>query len=158
MRKFLMVGAIFCSMMTSSVFAETVPVDTSDPSYRQGSYDRDAWEAWFAGLSGARLAGASYWAENRSHNPIPCSVAANDVPDYQISDFLTGCTQAQARLRTVDYLRQTDAQYWNGWNKKVPAPAFVSGIPSEADSTPSTPSDISPQFCYNANARRVQCR
>ena len=115
----------------STVASAIVPVDpdTSTASYRKGSTDRDAWESWFSSLSGDVLAGASYWAENRSHNPISCGqMAAQSQASYV---WLAACNEAQRHLTPVDYYRKTDAQYWNGWNKKVAVAAFVPGIPGE---------------------------
>jgi hypothetical protein len=110
--------------LSGVALAERVEPDTSTASYQKGSNDRDAWEAWFSSLSGDVLAGASYWAENRSHNPISCTqMAAQSKASYV---WLAACNEAQRRLASVDYYRKTDAQYWNGWNKKI---AFAPGIP-----------------------------
>ena len=131
------------TIATAPAIAATVNPDTSSVSYRQGSMDRDAWESWYSRLTGSRLAGASYWANNRSHNPLPCGERAN-VTDV----WLAGCMEAQRRLSSSDYFRGTDPQYWNGWNKKV---AFVPGIPGEQEpaQTPATslaPAEIPPAY------------
>jgi hypothetical protein len=124
MRKFIGGCLIMASILGShGSIAATVSPDTSTPSYRQGSMDRDAWEAWYGGLYGQKHEGAAYWAANRSKNPTPC-YALFGMDEM----WLSGCVEAQRRLASSDFLRKSDPQYWNGWNKKTP---FVPGIPGE---------------------------
>jgi len=93
--------------------AATVPADPGSPSYQQGSADRDSWEVWFGSLTGAQLDGANFWAGQRSlKSPVPCS-AHSSYGD----NWLAGCIEAKRRLTQPDFLRRTDPQYWNGWNK-----------------------------------------
>jgi hypothetical protein len=90
----------------------TVTPDQNSPSYQLGAKDRNSWEAWYHGLSGAQLDGASYWAAQRSQKPlIPC----NSFPSNG-SAWLTGCLEAKQRLSGPDRKRTSDPQYWNGWN------------------------------------------
>ena len=108
--------------------------DPTSPSYRQGSADRDAWENWFSGLQGARRVGADYWTAQRSLKaPIQCKVTAMQSDAL----WLAGCLEAQQRLKSSDYLRHTDAQYWNGWNKVVLQVPSQPGQPSVAQTQPS---------------------
>lgn len=130
LRSALLAGAAVVALSTTTLAGTKVAPDTSDSSYRKGSVDRDGWEAWIGNLSGDVLAGASYWAENRSHNPLSC---AQISLSYQ---WLMGCNEAVRRLTPIDFWRSHDAQYWNGWNKKVAAPAFVPGIPGEVSYAP----------------------
>jgi len=116
----------------TGAIAVTMPPDQSSPSYRQGSQDRDVWEAWYHSLTGPRYDGANWWAANRSHNPGSCR---NEAKGDQ--DWLGGCEDTKRRLASVDYLRRTDPQYWNGWNKKLPfSPGIPGDNPSDATSVP----------------------
>lgn len=110
---------IFCNANAA------VPADTSDPSYRDGARARDVWENWYGTLSGSFRGGAEYYATWRSKPAqlMPCALAAGDD-----TSFRDGCLRAQAFFRPVDARRMTDAQYWNGWNKRVP---YQFGIPGE---------------------------
>lgn len=110
---------IFCNANAA------VPADTSDPSYRDGARARDVWENWYGTLSGSFRGGADYYATWRSKPAqlMPCALAAGDD-----TSFRDGCLRAQAFFRPVDARRMTDAQYWNGWNKRVP---YQFGIPGE---------------------------
>jgi hypothetical protein len=97
----------------STAVAATVPADPNSGSYQQGSAARDSWEAWFNGLTGSEREGAYYWAgQRRLKAPVPCSAHASNGDDW-----LSGCTEAKRRLTPVDIKRNTDPQYWNGWNK-----------------------------------------
>ncbi len=113
--------------------AATVGADASSSGYQQGLADRDSWETWFNGLTGAESEGASYWTEERSRKtPVPCSAHASYGDDW-----LAGCTEAKRRLTPSDIKRRTDPQYWNGWNKvgvtptastaTSPAPVLIEG-------------------------------
>jgi hypothetical protein len=147
MRKFIGRCLVMSSILISyGGMAATVSPDTSSMSYRHGSVDRDSWEEWYDSQQGQKKEGASYWAGNRSKNPLPCAEAFN-VDD----EGLFGCMEAQRRLALSDYLRKSDPQYWNGWNKKAP---FVPGIPGEAAPSYSPPSGqalLEQSYCSDAD-------
>ena len=106
-----------CMALASSIIATThattVTADPNSPSYLQGSADRASWETWFQSLSSTEKDGAMYWSNQRSRKtPIPCSAHASFGDDW-----LAGCTGAKQRLTSVDIKRNSDPQYWDGWNK-----------------------------------------
>jgi hypothetical protein len=137
----------------------TITPDLSSPSYLQGSQDRDAWETWYHSLAGPAYDGASWWAANRTHHPAPCLDQSKGDQDW-----LGGCENAKRRLASVDYLRRTDPQYWNGWNKKVPFTPGVPGenpnaaanvpIPHQSMTTPGVPTDHAGATRYCVTAAR----
>jgi hypothetical protein len=131
---FKIVAALALAVITTvPSHATTVPPNSSDPSYRRGSNDRDAWESWINAQQGLYLDGATWWANNRnnpSRNGVTCEQASMSP------EWIGGCNAARRMLTPTDFMRQTDAQYWNGWNKKPP---FVPGIPGETASGPTAP-------------------
>jgi len=104
------------------------PDTSANPSYAQGVADWQALYAWFTTLSGARRAGADYWAGNRS-NPghESCAEAADNYADtpQAAEAFEAGCNDAKSRLDSID-VRRADPQYRAGFNdeaKQLPIPA-----------------------------------
>jgi hypothetical protein len=85
--------------------------DPSSPSFFLGHEDRVKWERWITSLAGEYQIGALFWAEVRN-NPRhqSCSAASTG------SQFLAGCLKAQQSLTIIDRSRNSDAQYWFGWN------------------------------------------
>lgn len=116
--------ACVVSLSSSNAYSETIPANTNDPSYRLGSNDRDSWESLYGSYYGSTREGANWWASNRSLQNHP---ACEDVwnGDYE---WLNGCRSARQQLTRSDFMRKSDPQYWNGWNKKLP---FQPGIPGE---------------------------
>jgi len=103
--------------MIARAEAARIPPDPTSVPYQQGSTDRDAWEAWFNSLTGAKKDGANFWTEQRSlRAPIPCGAFENQPHG---PDWMAGCAEAKQRLTSSDYMRRTDPQYWNGWNKQA---------------------------------------
>jgi hypothetical protein len=95
-----------------------IEADPNSTSYQRGATERDDWETWFNSLQGSRKDGAEYWTGQRSLKvPVPCRA---NTGSYD-ADWLAGCTEASQRLAVSDYLRKTDPQYWNGWNRKAVA-------------------------------------
>jgi len=88
-------------------------VQPSD-SFERGTADRQAWEAWFGGLSGDYQRGAFFWAGQRSlARPEQCKSLSHDAA--------LGCIEAKARLTLPDFLRKSDQDYRHGWNSYQPA-------------------------------------
>jgi hypothetical protein len=81
-----------------------------ETAFRDGHADRQRWEAWFAGLSGASREGAEFWASHRSDRTSPGCASTNDVA------FRAGCEAAEKRLNESDRRRHGDADYKAGWN------------------------------------------
>jgi hypothetical protein len=69
------------------------------------------WERWIASLSGEYQVGALFWAEVRNKPRRQSCSAASTGPQ-----FLAGCLKAQQFLTIIDQGRNSDAQYWFGWN------------------------------------------
>ena len=93
--------------------APAKPVATAT-SYDQGMTDRRAWETWFASLSGDTRAGANYWASIRNL-PNHGTCAGFRRPS---DAFFAGCNSAKQFFdsRRVDIRRNTEPDYWDGWN------------------------------------------
>jgi hypothetical protein len=121
----------FRSDATSSAVTATAVTDTStggaptspvavrqaQPSqaFAQGQADRQRFEAWFAGLSGDYLAGASYWTGNRSRRPPPvCSGLG--VPFQVTPTWSQGCEAARQELAPADRMRLSSPDFRRGWN------------------------------------------
>jgi hypothetical protein len=81
------------------------------PSYVQGRQARQNYEQWLVGVpAGEYLAGATFWASNRSLKPQPtCTNQAQ--PAWQ-----SGCVDSRARLAPADRRRNTEPNFWWGWN------------------------------------------
>lgn len=88
-------------------------VDETSPAFLQGQRDRQDFDAWYGGLSGDYLAGATYWTAHRSL-PNPGSCAAR--PPGSSDAWTTGCQAAQQRLAGADVRRKTEPDYRSGWN------------------------------------------
>jgi hypothetical protein len=87
------------------------------PAYEQGRADRQAWERWFAGLTGDFRAGADFWAGYRSaRKPPSCSASGYS------REFVEGCFAAKARLDPSDTRRKAEPDYRNGWNSPLSSP------------------------------------
>jgi hypothetical protein len=116
------------------LITETVMLTTA---FREGHADRQAWESWFGGLSGAYRDGAEFWASHRSEPRIPDCTFAGDVP------FQAGCEEARKRLSVSDHRRLAEADYKAGWNIPATVDAPPSSRPNSASASPPAPS-ISP--------------
>jgi hypothetical protein len=83
-------------------------------AFRQGFADRQAWESWFAGLSGgAYRDGAHYWSAQRSlAQPGPCFMPDGSARD----EWTAGCVAAKQRLDPTDVRRRGEPEYRSGWN------------------------------------------
>jgi hypothetical protein len=87
-------------------------------AYARGAADFDAQKAWFASQSGDRLAGANYWAANRSiRRHASCVRAAAGYSGDQ-QDFAAGCEDAKRWLGPID-ARRADPQYRQGFNDEA---------------------------------------
>jgi len=90
---------------------------SASPAFAQGVTDRQAWETWFAGLSGQYRAGAEFWASQRSlPNPAGCFAGGG----RNLGDWSQGCIEAQHLLRPSDMKRKADPEYRLGWNSYDP--------------------------------------
>jgi hypothetical protein len=80
--------------------------------YTTGRQARTIWEDWVGKLvEGLYHDGVMFWAGNRSLKPQPtCAQTA------QTADWQRGCTEARKFLTDVDQKRNTDKDYWWGWN------------------------------------------
>jgi hypothetical protein len=139
MRKMLL-ATVMVGMACVQAHADRLRVepDYNAKSYINGSNDRDAWESWFSSLYGGQLAGAQYWADKRNKSDVlPCGVIAQGD-----NDFLAGCLNAMQRLSSIDWNRDHDPQYWNGWNKKT---GYTPGIPGQSAPTPTYTPPVEPQ-------------
>ena len=94
------------------------------PAYEQGRADRQAWESWFAGITGDFRAGADFWAGHRSaRNPPSCSASGYS------REFIEGCFVAKARLDPSDTRRKAERNYRDGWNSPLPPANAASTAP-----------------------------
>ncbi|MGA0599192.1 superinfection immunity protein [Caulobacter sp. KR2-114] len=91
------------------------PVAPSGPAeFQRGQADRARYEAWFHGLAGETLAGASYWEANRSvSGHSPCD--ASGVPSTG-AEWTRGCFAARDQLADPDRRRLSSPEYRYGWN------------------------------------------
>jgi hypothetical protein len=110
-------------------FQQTLADETA---FRDGHADRQAWEAWFNGLSGVFRAGAEFWASHRSGPSPPDCASTSDVA------FRTGCEEAKKRLDESDRRRHTEADYKAGWNSPLDAAtgATAPAMPAQASTPP----------------------
>jgi hypothetical protein len=99
-------GAIAAFTAVPQVHAQT-PTE-----FQQGFADREAFESWFAGLSGEYRDGADFWAGQRSlRNPVPCASLGGQATE--------GCNAAKARLDVSDARRKLAPAYRQDWNSYV---------------------------------------
>lgn len=104
---------LFTALFSSACLAQRV---TANSPESQGHADRQAFEAWFGGLSGEQRAGAEFWAKERSDpKPVSC-LGAEGSSD---PEFVVGCQDAQRRLALPDVRRRTEPDYRKGWNADV---------------------------------------
>ena len=80
---------------------------------QHGLADRQRYEAWFQGLLGDYLAGATYWETHRSIRNAPDCITESATASTQ---WRAGCLAAQASLRGPDALRHSSPYYRQGWN------------------------------------------
>jgi hypothetical protein len=112
----LLVSAAMLSAVLSAAAQEPAPSD----AFHQGQADRNGWETWVAGLPPDQLAGAEYWAGQRSlPHPGPCAAPTADAG----SNWSSGCFAAQQRLSPSDVRRKTEPEYRRGWNNPESADA-----------------------------------
>jgi hypothetical protein len=79
------------------------------PAYAQGRQARIDYEEWITALAeGAYKDGALFWAAHRSDKPQP---SCNGQNDWQV-----GCLASRARLTVSDLRRNSDKNFWYGWN------------------------------------------
>jgi len=117
--------------------APTPPDASAD--LQRGQSDRVRYEAWFHGLTGDYLAGATYWEANRSvRSHAPCTGPGSPSTS---SAWTEGCLAAQSRLSPLDQLRKASPDYRAGWNHPpaVPTPAADVTPPPEQSSPPADP-------------------
>lgn len=118
---------VIFTVVTNAAFGQQRAIPTSEeissPAYQQGFADRQAWESWFAALTGDYRAGAEYWSTQRSiPKPGPCFGPAKQA----IGDWTAGCLAAQQRLSPSDVRRKAESNYRLGWNGFSPtAPALT---------------------------------
>jgi hypothetical protein len=106
-------------------------------AFRDGHADRQAWEAWFAGLSGIYRAGAEFWAGHRSDPKAPACASTTDIV------FRTACEDARKRLTQSDQRRKSDPNYFAGWNAPLETPSSVSPEITSAAKQPAPPTSSS---------------
>lgn len=102
----------------SSPSASTATATGLPAATQAGQTDRNTWERWFAGLSGDYRDGAEYWAGVRSTHPSSgvCALGRGGAS----ADFRKGCLDARSFLVQVDHRRDTEPDYWYGWNYITP--------------------------------------
>ena len=106
-------------------------------TYQQGQADRQAWETWFASLSGDYRAGAEWWAGQRS---LPHPGLCDASPSSTGHDWTAGCFAAQEKLSPWDVRRKTEPEYRLGWNNPAPVAAAV----PEVANSPPRPEQVTP--------------
>ena len=86
---------------------------TESASFQAGAQARNTWETWFKSLNSDAQRGAEYWASVRNTKPRPhCS----DGNAQDSADFMDACIKAKRLLAPVDKRRNTEPDYWRGWN------------------------------------------
>lgn len=120
---------------------QTLSVATS-PKFGQGMADRQAWETWFAGLSGEFKAGALFWAGQRS---LPHSAGCYAAGGKDLGAWCVGCTAAQRVLPLYDARRNSNPEYRLGWNSLSQAVDAAAATPPESRQPPSAPMSAPPQ-------------
>jgi hypothetical protein len=144
MRKLIIAGA--SALMFYSLSAHAQPATET----QQGLADREAWETWFASLSGEYQAGAELWADERSKpraQQVPCGSLSGATAE--------GCLEAKARLDVSDQRRKLSALYRQGWNSYV-APTSAASDPTL---TPAHATIVIPQASawYGVNMSTLTC-
>jgi hypothetical protein len=96
---------------TASVAAPTPSATQPSAAFQQGLADRQGWEDWFGSQTGDYLAGAEYWASQRSErHPGPCVRTDGNTA------WVAGCREAHGRLAPTDARRLSEPEYRSGWN------------------------------------------
>src|SRR5207253_3128986 len=102
------VVAASSSAPAASSSAPIAAGSSSSSVFQQGAADRQAYESWFASLTGDYRMGAFFWAGQRSL-PKPQSCAALG------GEATAGCLAAQQHLAPSDMRRKTEPEYRQGW-------------------------------------------
>jgi hypothetical protein len=115
------------------------------PEFIRGQNERSIFEAWFKGLSGEYLAGASFWTSNRSiRDHAPCDGQGSPSTG---SYWTSGCVAAQWKLAASDTLRHSSPEYRLGWNSFTAVPD--SSQPASGDAQPENPSGSATNSAHN---------
>jgi hypothetical protein len=101
-------------------YGSTAPASAAPPdqparskAFEEGLADRQAWEDWFANLSGPFKDGAEYWSGQRSiPKPGSCYGPGGQNP----GDWTMGCLAAKRLLVPSDVRRKLEPDYRAGWN------------------------------------------
>jgi hypothetical protein len=122
----IMFRTIVLAGMAALALALPAHAQQTTTEFQQGLADRDAWESWFASLTGEYRSGAYLWTGQRSlPNPTPCDSLGGEAT--------MGCYAAKARLDVSDYRRHIAPAYRQGWNSWIaPAPAAPPPPPAPA--------------------------
>jgi hypothetical protein len=79
-------------------------------SYAQGRQARLEYEQWYSSLpDGGYKDGATFWATHRSVKPSPPNCMGSP-------EQVAGCVAARIRLTPSDIRRNSDRNFWLGWN------------------------------------------
>jgi hypothetical protein len=120
-------GAIWpCLLVLAGALLPLQPTIADEAAFHDGQADRQGWEAWFGGLSGAFRQGAEFWTGRRSDHKPPDCAATQDVA------FQAGCEEAKNRLTESDRRRHTEADYKAGWNSPFDAGGGAAALPASA--------------------------
>jgi hypothetical protein len=133
------------------------PTAAVSPAFAKGLADRQAWEAWYGGLSGQSKTGAEFWAGQRSlPHPAGCFAAGGK----DLGAWSEGCAAAQRLLAPADAQRRSEPDYRLGWNsfdptqagnipptvyQPPPGPPLASPPPGPRPDTASAPLQSAPQ-------------
>ena len=129
------IGLRIFGVSVSILITGTTGIATSlsaTSAFEDGRADRNAWETWFAGLTGDFRDGAEFWAARRSDPQQPSCSAPN-----RTAAFYNGCKSAKARLDPTDMRRKTEPEYKAGWNSTVEPPSSPSVATATAEPDPS---------------------
>lgn len=119
----------------------TPSAQSATDSWQWGATDWRRLQAWFASQSGDRLAGANFWAANRSMaGHKSCDEAAADFAGDK-GAFASGCLDAKARLDPIDAKRRSDPEYRAGFNSAARS-APSSAPPAIASNAPARPGGV----------------
>lgn len=112
-RNFIVTQAAIIGFALTIIILSNGGVGLPSEAFRHGAADRDAWEEWFAGLSGDYRDGAKFWATVRSRSGSgSCFSGRGGIS----SEYRSGRLAAQKFLVGVDAGRQI-SEYWCGWNQ-----------------------------------------